>query len=359
MITMIKGLATGGERVRMIKIAEISVDPLRIRREEDVCALLQLKDSLHRHGILVPLTVRPWEGGYRLISGERRLRAARELGFGEVPCVVFPADDRLCAEFALIESIHRRELDMFEQAEAIAGLIEGVGLSRDEVARQLSCSVGCVSNKLRLLRFEPDERAAILRGGLTERHARAILRLGSKEARLSMIDKVAQSGVSVSETEDLVDRALSAALDEIESSREGRRAARGSMIDAPIRPFRPENDTTVTGKPGEPLVSFVTGDPNEPLVSSVTDEPGKALASSFSSVDPGRKRTAKTAAERAVFIASGRARSVACLAPIENTMERAVRTLRLAGVHATVERTDADGKTVFSITVPTSIKGSA
>ena len=216
MVTMIKGLATGGERVRMIKIAQISHDPLKIRREEDANALLRLKDSLHRHGILVPLTVRPWEGGYRLVAGERRLRAARELGFTEVPCVVFPADDRLCAEFALIESIHRRELDMFSQAEAINNLIGTVGLTREEAARQLSCSAGCISNKLRLLRFDREEREAILRGGLTERHARAVLRLGDKSARLRMIERIARDGMSVSRTEELVELALSAAFDAVD-----------------------------------------------------------------------------------------------------------------------------------------------
>lgn len=288
MITMIKGLTTGGERVRMIKTSEIMVSrpaiAPRTPEQSDDCSILQLKDSLHRHGILVPLTVCPCETGYRLVSGERRLRAALELGFAEVPCVVFPADDKLCAEFALIESIHRRQLDMFEQAESINNLILRVGLTREEAARQLSCSVGCVSNKLRLLRFDPEERTAILRGGLTERHARAILRLGNRQARLSMIDRVAREGISVSRTEELVERALADELHRV---------------------------------------------------------------------------SADISHDRALLCSSGRARAVSCLSPIETTMERAVKTLSLAGVKATVTRIDGDGFSSFTITVPTSIKGSA
>ncbi|MBQ7161599.1 MAG: ParB/RepB/Spo0J family partition protein, partial [Clostridia bacterium] len=285
MVSMIKGMTTGGERVRLIKISEIQPDPLKTRREWDDGALLQLKDSLHRHGILVPLTVRPGENGYLLISGERRLRAARELGFRDVPCVIFPADDRLCAEFSLIESMQRRELDMFDQARAINDLIEKVGLTREETARQLSCSSSCISNKLRLLRFDRDEREAIRRGGLTERHARAILRIPDKGARLAMIENVSKSGISVSETEEMVENAVNAALETFYGKK------RSKNIDPSVDPA-----------PKARLLPFPA-----PSVSS------------------GAEKTT----DRALICSSERMHAVNTLTPFENTLERAVRTLKL------------------------------
>ena len=209
MIKMIKGLATGGERVRMIPEENIGRNPFRPRRAGDDPGMETLKDSIRRHGLLTPLTVRPdGKGRYMLIAGERRLRAVRELGIGEAPCIVLPADDRLCAEFALIESMQRRELDMFEQAQAIENLIRIAGLTREEASRQLSCSPGCVSNKLRLLRMSGPEREIVRSAGLSERHARAALRLADPEARIEALRAMAEKGMSVVEAEDHVENSI-------------------------------------------------------------------------------------------------------------------------------------------------------
>ena len=208
-LTVVRGRGSGASRVRMIPCDCITPDPLSPRRAADDPGIAMLADSIHRHGVLVPLTVRAAPDGYALISGARRLRAARLLRMREVPCLVMPADDRLCAEFAVIESLQRRDLDIFEQARAIGDLIEALGLTREEAARQLSCSVSCVSNKLRLLRMTAPEREIVRRAGLSERHARAVLRLPDPDARLCALRAVRDRKLGVAAAEELVDAMLS------------------------------------------------------------------------------------------------------------------------------------------------------
>lgn len=219
MITMIKGHTTGGERIRLIERERIEGNPLRARGEVSERSLLPLADSIHRHGILVPLTVccAEEEGRYILIAGERRLRAAAMLGLERVPCILLPHSERLCAEFAVIESLQNRELNMFEQAEGIERLITVCGLSREEAARRLSCSQSCIANKLRLLRLGARERELIVGRGLSERHARAVLRLPDPEVRLEVLREIADAAMSVAAAEELIERRVARSVSAAES----------------------------------------------------------------------------------------------------------------------------------------------
>lgn len=207
MIKMIKGHTTGGRRIALIACRDISENPLRPRRETSERSLLSLADSIHRHGILVPLTVCISEhGGYILVSGQRRLRAAVMLGIEEVPCIVLPHSEQVCAEFALIESLQNREFDIFEQAEAIERLINVCGLSREEAARRLSCSQSYIANKLRLLRLGREERELILQHALSERHARALLRIAEPEERMSALREMIEHPMTVAAAEEMIER---------------------------------------------------------------------------------------------------------------------------------------------------------
>ena len=209
MITEIKGCTTGGERVRLIACSEITRNPIRLRDEMPDRSLLSLADSIHRHGILVPLTVcraDTAERGYVLISGQRRLRAAEMLGIQSVPCIIMPHSERICAEFAVIESLQNRELNFFEQAQAIDRLITVCGLTRDEAARRLSCSQSYIANKLRLLRLTDSERELIIERGLSERHARAVLRIADPDERLAALREIAASTMTVAAAEELIER---------------------------------------------------------------------------------------------------------------------------------------------------------
>ena len=127
--------------------------------------------------MLSPLTVRPRQGGYELVAGERRLRAARMAGLHEVPCIIMELDLEEASFIALVENLQRNDLDFLEEARGIAQLIRLFGLSQEECARRLGKSQSAVANKLRLLRLPEDVLNAMRNAGLTERHGRALLRL--------------------------------------------------------------------------------------------------------------------------------------------------------------------------------------
>ncbi len=154
------------------------------RTHFDEAELSGLAESIRRNGILQPISVRRREDGcYELIAGERRLRAARIAGLSEVPCILIKADNRKAAILGLVENVQRADLDPFEEAEAIRRLMNEWGVTQLEVAERLGKAQSTVANKLRLLRLSPDQRARILAAGLTERHARALLRLESEAQR--------------------------------------------------------------------------------------------------------------------------------------------------------------------------------
>lgn len=195
--------------VRLLPVEQIRPNPAQPRRFFDPDAIAALADSIRQYGIIQPLTVRPGgrEGGYELIAGERRLRAACSLGMESVPCVVLAADEGESAAMAIIENLQRENLNMFEQAAAISSLIRLYNLTQDEIAARLSVSQSFVANKLRLLRYLPDERELILSASLTERHARALLRL-SGDDRLTALKQIITAHLNVAETEAMVDRML-------------------------------------------------------------------------------------------------------------------------------------------------------
>lgn len=193
-----------------IGISCISPNPSQPRRFFEPDAIAALADSIRQYGIIQPLTVRPLDGSgerYELIAGERRLRAAALIGMQSVPCVLLEANEEQSAALAIIENLQRENLNMFEQASAISALIRIHSLTQDEIAARLSVSQSFVANKLRLLRYLPDERELILGASLTERHARALLRL-SGDDRLAALREVISRRMNVAETESYVDALL-------------------------------------------------------------------------------------------------------------------------------------------------------
>jgi len=206
---------TGDEAaaVRLIPTDKIRPNPAQPRRFFDPDAIAALSDSIRQYGIIQPLTVRASGDGYELIAGERRLRAAGLLGMGAVPCVILAADPGESAAMAIIENLQRENLNMFEQAAAISSLIRLYSLTQDEIAARLAVSQSFVANKLRLLRYLPDEREMILTASLTERHARALLRLAGDD-RLTALRRVIAEHLNVAETEAFVESLLHPAAEE-------------------------------------------------------------------------------------------------------------------------------------------------
>ena len=172
--------------------------PRKVFREE---ALAELADSIRQHGILQPLSVRRAEGGYELIAGERRLRAAQMAGLSEIPCIVMNMDDRESGMAAMVENLQRQDLDFVEEAQGISRLMEVWQLSQDQAARMLGKSQSAIANKLRLLRHSPRVLQQLRESGLTERHGRALLKLKSEEEKLAAISVITQQAMNVARAE--------------------------------------------------------------------------------------------------------------------------------------------------------------
>ena len=182
--------------------------PRKIFREE---ALTELSDSIRQHGILQPLSVRRVTGGYELIAGERRLRAAQMAGVTDIPCIVMNMDERESGTAALVENLQRQDLDFVEEARGISYLMESWSMSQEQVARLLGKSQSAVANKLRILRHSPAVLQALRDGDLTERHGRALLKLTTDEEKLSAIEVIIQQAMSVARTEKYIAQLLVAA----------------------------------------------------------------------------------------------------------------------------------------------------
>lgn len=195
-------------KVLYLPVAAIAPNPDQPRRHFSREGLEELAASITEHGVLQPLSVRRGPQGYELISGERRLRAAKLAGLTEVPCIVVNVDSQGSSLLALVENLQRRDLDFVEEASALARLIETYHLSQEEAARRIGKSQSAVANKLRLLRLPPEALALLREHGCTERHARALLRLESAQGQLEAARTVAQQGFTVARTEQYVEELL-------------------------------------------------------------------------------------------------------------------------------------------------------
>lgn len=203
--------SAGGEgSAQPIPVNEIRSNPRQPRREIPRGELDELTASIREHGVLQPLLVTPAPdgGGYLLIAGERRLQAARLAGLPTVPVVVRLADERQGLELALVENLQRQDLDPLEAAEGYRQLVEDFGLTHDEVARHVGKSRPSVSNTLRLLKLPATVRQALAGGNLSEGHARALLALPTAQAQSAAAQTVLKRGLSVRQTEELVQRLM-------------------------------------------------------------------------------------------------------------------------------------------------------
>ena len=189
-----------------IPVKELKPNPHQPRRAFDQQGLEELSRSIASVGILQPLSVRRTMNGWELVAGERRLRAAQLAGLTSVPCLAVEADEQTSSLLALIENLQRRDLDVWEEAAALRRLIERFHLSQEEAARRVGKSQSAVANKLRLLKLPPDIIADLKANHLTERHARALLRLETPEAQRAALDYILKNKLNVAKTEAYIDR---------------------------------------------------------------------------------------------------------------------------------------------------------
>ena len=195
--------------LRRIRVNEIARNPNQPRKYFDPEAIAQLAESIRQYGVLNPLTVRRAPGGgYELVAGERRLRAARVAGLNDVPCLVIAADNQDSSAIALVENLQRRDLDFFEEAYGFKRLIDQYGLTQEEAARKVGKTQSAVANKLRLLRLSQQNMELIRSANLTERHARCLLRLESEEDRINATKYIIEHDLNVSRSEQYIDELL-------------------------------------------------------------------------------------------------------------------------------------------------------
>ena len=179
--------------------------PRKVFREE---ALDELADSIRQHGILQPLSVRRAGLNYELIAGERRLRAAQLAGVTDIPCIIMSMGDKESSMAAMVENLQRQDLDFIEEAQGIRRLMADHAMSQEQAARLLGKSQSAVANKLRILKHSEAVLLALREAGLTERHARALLKLPGEEEKHAAIAEIARQSMSVARTEKYIESLL-------------------------------------------------------------------------------------------------------------------------------------------------------
>lgn len=203
---LIPGAEGPGVTTLEIPLAELEANPFQPRRHFDQAALEELATTIRSLGVLTPVVVRRGPAGYQVVAGERRIRAARLAGLTRIPAVVKEASDAQALEMALVENLQREDLNPVEGAEAYRRLIEGFGLSQEEVAERVGRDRSSVANALRLLRLPKRIREDLANGTLSEGHARALLGLEKQADQLKARDLVIKRGLTVRATEALVRR---------------------------------------------------------------------------------------------------------------------------------------------------------
>lgn len=190
-----------------LPISQIQPGMKQPRKKFDAEAIAELAESIREHGLIQPITVRRLGSGYyQIIAGERRWRAAKEAGLGEVPVNIIEADDKKVMELGLIENLQREDLNPMEEANGYRALMEEYGLTQDEVAQRMGKSRPAIANALRLLALPDAVRFLLEEGKLSAGHAKAILAAPGGQAQKKLAQRVVDEGLSVRETEALAKR---------------------------------------------------------------------------------------------------------------------------------------------------------
>ena len=196
-------------QVLYVPLSKIVPNPYQPRKEFESEALSELADSIRQYGVLQPLLVAPGpDNNYILIAGERRLRASTMAGMGSVPVIVSEYTTQQIAEIALIENLQRKDLHYLEEAEGYEKLVNTFHLTQESMAGRVGKKQSTIANKLRLLKLSPSVRNTLHESDLTERHARALLKLENEETQKTVLKKIIKDHLNVKQTEALIDKTL-------------------------------------------------------------------------------------------------------------------------------------------------------
>ena len=197
-------------KVWLLPIEKITPSPFQARTVFDEGEIKKLAVSILQNGLLQPISVRPTvDGRYQLIAGERRLRACKLTGMETIPAIIYHFEDEKTAALSLLENLQREQLGPFEQARAVRDLLNLWNCTQEAGARRLGIAQPTLANKLRLLTLTQEQQDICTEANLTERHARAVLRLPTSELRTKALRTAAERGYNVQQTEALVERVLS------------------------------------------------------------------------------------------------------------------------------------------------------
>lgn len=193
-----------------VEMDKIFPNPYQPRKGFDEEELKTLSRSISRYGVIQPIIIRRSDkDSYEIIAGERRYRAAYLAGLTKIPAYILEADDQLSCEMALVENLQRSNLNFFEEAQAIARMMEVFSLNQLQVAKRLGKNQSTVANKLRILRLTANEQAYILDNGLTERHARALLKMEESASRKMALEHIVKKGMNVAQADEYIEALIS------------------------------------------------------------------------------------------------------------------------------------------------------
>ena len=214
--TPVNSAASSGQDARdpttsRVNVLQIDSNPAQPRQDFAPTEMQSLADSISAHGLLQPVVVRRVHERYQLVAGERRLRAAIQAGWVDVPVNVIEADDRQLAELAIVENLHRKDLNALEKAASFQKYLEQYGCTQEELAGRLKLDRSTIANLIRLLELPEAVRDAIRSGKVTQGHARALLPLGDEQEQIEFCQRIQREGLNVRQTEVLVQEMIDTA----------------------------------------------------------------------------------------------------------------------------------------------------
>lgn len=197
------------KNITYVNIESIRPNPYQPRKQFNKAAMEELCDSIKQYGVIQPINVRKISNNiFELVAGERRLRAATMAGLKEIPTIIINVDDNDSAVMALIENLQREDLSYMEEADGYNNLISDHGFTQEELAQKIGKSQSTIANKIRLLKLPPLVKKILADNSLTERHARALLKLHDEQLQLKVLKNICEKGLNVKKTEELVERAI-------------------------------------------------------------------------------------------------------------------------------------------------------
>jgi len=260
------------DAIQFVPVAKISPNPFQPRESFDVAKLEELANSIAEKGVVQPITVRRFQGGYQLIAGERRFRCVRDLGIAEIPAFIIDVDsDEEMMELSIIENIHREDLNPIDIAQSYKRLLDECKLTQEQVAKKVGKDRATVANFLRLLKLPQKIQESAQQGELSMGHARALLALKKADLQLELWKKIIKSQMSVRQVEKAVQNLLEKKQEKIKTT-----TARSAYFEDAENRMRTKLATKVQikakAKGGVIAIEYYSDDDLDRLVQTVISE---------------------------------------------------------------------------------------